>query len=176
MVPAEIIRDLSVIAEIVNAAKSDGAGIDLAFIDGLRRRYGMTYQRRVTKADRDAIAALASRFDAIFPAPVEALAAFANAEMAELSFSPRICDHGEGYGWHIHFFGEEFDIAERIRSASAMSVMSLIIHGETSRLKRCLGQNCDKVFIDSTRNLSKIYCDPRTCGNRAHVAAFRARA
>ncbi len=176
MLPAEVTRDLFVVAELVNAAHSGGDGIDLRLIDDIRRRYGMTYRRPVTAHDRDQIAALALRFRSIFGASVDELARIANAELADLSFSPRIFNHEEGYGWHIHFFGDDFDLAERLRSTSAMSVMSLIIHGETQRLKCCSAEDCHNVFIDTTKNLSKIYCDPKTCGNRTHVAAFRARA
>lgn len=30
-------------------------------------------------------------------------------------------------------------------------------------------------FVDLSRNRSRRYCDSRTCGNRLHVAAYRAR-
>jgi predicted RNA-binding Zn ribbon-like protein len=32
-----------------------------------------------------------------------------------------------------------------------------------------------RVFVDLSRNRSRRYCDSRTCGNRLHVAAYRAR-
>jgi hypothetical protein len=35
--------------------------------------------------------------------------------------------------------------------------------------------DCDQVLVDLSRNRSKRYCDARTCGNRVHVAAYRAR-
>lgn len=174
MLPAEVVRDLSVIAELVNARSS--GRISQPFIDDVRVRFGMTYAGEVTDEEVAEIGRLAARFSRVFAADVATIANFANAEISGLSFSPQIVNHGERFGWHIHYFGDEFGLADRIRSAGGMSLMSLIIHGEAARLKVCAASDCGKVFVDTTRNLSKTYCDPRTCGNRAHVAAFRARA
>lgn len=43
------------------------------------------------------------------------------------------------------------------------------------RLGICASDSCDDVFVDLSRNASKRYCDPRSCGNRAAVRAYRAR-
>ena len=40
---------------------------------------------------------------------------------------------------------------------------------------RCASPTCRDVFVDLSRNRSRRYCDSRTCGNRLHVAAYRAR-
>ena len=39
----------------------------------------------------------------------------------------------------------------------------------------CASPTCREVFLDLSRNRSRRYCDSRTCGNRLHVAAYRAR-
>ncbi|WP_261560508.1 CGNR zinc finger domain-containing protein [Frankia tisae] len=43
------------------------------------------------------------------------------------------------------------------------------------RLKACRGTDCRWVFIDSSRNTSRRWCDMAACGNRAKSASFRAR-
>ena len=39
----------------------------------------------------------------------------------------------------------------------------------------CASPTCRDAFLDESRNRSRRYCDSRTCGNRLHVAAYRAR-
>jgi predicted RNA-binding Zn ribbon-like protein len=51
----------------------------------------------------------------------------------------------------------------------------IVVAGERERLRRCEAPDCVRVFVDLSRNRSRRYCDSRTCGNRLHVAAYRAR-
>ena len=44
-----------------------------------------------------------------------------------------------------------------------------------ARLRGCAAPGCDGVFVDLSRNRSRRYCDTGNCGNRVHVAAYRAR-
>ena len=46
---------------------------------------------------------------------------------------------------------------------------------QRGRLAVCAAPDCEHVLVDLSRNRSKRYCDSRTCGNRLHVAAYRAR-
>jgi predicted RNA-binding Zn ribbon-like protein len=43
------------------------------------------------------------------------------------------------------------------------------------RLKRCANRDCGWVFVDTSKNRSRQWCEMRTCGNRANVRRFRAR-
>ena len=45
---------------------------------------------------------------------------------------------------------------------------------ELARLRVCAADDCEDVVVDLSKNRSKRYCDG-TCGNRANVAAYRAR-
>jgi predicted RNA-binding Zn ribbon-like protein len=56
-----------------------------------------------------------------------------------------------------------------------MALAFIIVAGERDRLRRCAAPGCGRAFIDLSRNRSRRYCDSRTCGNRLHVAAYRAR-
>ena len=47
--------------------------------------------------------------------------------------------------------------------------------GELDRLRICEAPDCSRVLVDLSRNRCRRYCDSRTCGNRLHVAAYRAR-
>lgn len=50
-----------------------------------------------------------------------------------------------------------------------------LMEGELTRVRRCADARCPRVFLDSTRNGRRRWCDMATCGNRAKAARFRAR-
>ncbi len=56
-----------------------------------------------------------------------------------------------------------------------MALAFFVVAGERERLRRCEAPDCRRAFVDLSRNRSRRYCDSRTCGNRLHVAAYRAR-
>jgi predicted RNA-binding Zn ribbon-like protein len=66
-------------------------------------------------------------------------------------------------------------MADRITAHLAMGLAELLVSGESGRLRSCASPTCRDVFLDESRNRSRRYCDSRTCGNRLHVAAYRAR-
>jgi predicted RNA-binding Zn ribbon-like protein len=45
---------------------------------------------------------------------------------------------------------------------------------ELARLRVCAADDCEDVVVDLSKNRSKRFCDGG-CGNRANVAAYRAR-
>jgi predicted RNA-binding Zn ribbon-like protein len=47
--------------------------------------------------------------------------------------------------------------------------------GTWSRLKACPRDTCRWAFYDNTKNASGVWCNMRTCGNRAKAKAFRER-
>ena len=55
-----------------------------------------------------------------------------------------------------------------------MAMVDVIRSDELARLRVCAADDCVDVVVDLSKNRSKRYCDG-TCGNRANVAAYRAR-
>ncbi len=55
-----------------------------------------------------------------------------------------------------------------------MAMIDVIRMGEMDRLRVCAGADCQRVIVDLSKNRSRRFCDSG-CGNRANVAAFRAR-
>jgi len=51
----------------------------------------------------------------------------------------------------------------------------LTSQGELSHVHRCVGDNCGWLFLDSSKNHSRRWCDMRDCGNRAKVRRHRLR-
>jgi len=46
---------------------------------------------------------------------------------------------------------------------------------DLSRVRQCGGEKCGWIFLDTSRNRSRHWCDMRDCGNRTKVRRFRQR-
>src|SRR5207248_467720 len=66
-------------------------------------------------------------------------------------------------------------VADHLAADCGMALAFFVVAGEQERLRRCEAPDCRRAFVDLSRNRSRRYCDSRTCGNRLHVAAYRAR-
>lgn len=66
--------------------------------------------------------------------------------------------------------------AEQYLAPVAESVAKLLVHADFDLVRRCEGEQCVLWFYDRTRAHRRRWCSPQFCGNRAKVAAFRARA
>jgi predicted RNA-binding Zn ribbon-like protein len=97
-----------------------------------------------------------------------------NALLAETGAVPQIVSH-DGRGPHIHVSRASAPLADRIAAHCAMGLAELVVAGASGRLRSCDAPDCRDVFVDLSRNQSRRYCNSRTCGNRLHVAAYRAR-
>ena len=97
-----------------------------------------------------------------------------NALVASAGTTPQLTDH-DGYDWHVHYFAPGASVAEHLAADGGMALAFLVVAGERERLRRCEAPDCRHAFVDLSRNRSRRYCDSRTCGNRLHVAAYRAR-
>lgn len=78
-------------------------------------------------------------------------------------------------GWHFHVTNPSATLHKRIAAQAGMALADLVQLHELARLKTCVAPECDGVLVDLSRNRSRIYCDIGNCGNRIHVAAYRAR-
>jgi predicted RNA-binding Zn ribbon-like protein len=97
-----------------------------------------------------------------------------NGLLAETGAVPQIVSH-DGRGPHVHVSRPTAPLADRMAAHFAMGLAELIVAGESARVRSCSSPACQDAFIDLSRNRSRRYCDGRTCGNRLHVAAYRAR-
>lgn len=121
------------------------------------------------------IRALRPRLRRIFETedPAEA-AAEINSLLQEAGALPQITNH-DGEEWHLHYTPVEAPLAVRLAAEAAMGLAIVMRDDGLDRLKTCAADECDDAFIDTSRNRSRRFCDPSTCGNRANVAAYRAR-
>ncbi|MGJ7441436.1 CGNR zinc finger domain-containing protein [Aquipuribacter sp. MA13-6] len=86
---------------------------------------------------------------------------------------PQLVRH-DGWDWHLHATSPDQPLAVRMAVEAAMALVDVVRSGEVDRLKVCEGEDCDDVHVDLSKNRSRRYCEAG-CGNRANVAAYRAR-
>jgi len=55
------------------------------------------------------------------------------------------------------------------------SAADALVIDELPRVRRCAEPRCARVFLDTSRNGTRRWCDMGTCGNRAKAARHRAR-
>lgn len=169
---------LATLVDLLNtdpAATGDEGLPDLAALDRFVQQHAISGAGPVHAADLPAVHLVRERFCEVFRADTDRHAAeLVNTVMAGAGATARLTDH-DGHDWHLHFFAPGADLADRLTVESGFAVAVVVAAGERERLRRCEAPDCARAFVDLSRNRSRRYCDSRTCGNRLHVAAYRAR-
>jgi predicted RNA-binding Zn ribbon-like protein len=175
-------------ADLVNTAPGRGASAEAlgeaGALDAFLEEHQVIPRLAAVPADVDAVRALRPRllaaWEAAGAAPRETtgiakLAEMVNELLDDSGARPWLVDHGGGWGWHLHVTKPDAPLVHRIAAQAAFAFADLVRLGETERLRRCAAPGCRAVLVDLSRNRSRLYCDTGNCGNRQHVAAYRAR-
>jgi predicted RNA-binding Zn ribbon-like protein len=85
--------------------------------------------------------------------------------------------------WNHEFIDSGFRI--RIKSTNndldqilwpvALSARELLTTEDLKRLQQCDSENCGWLFVDTSKNHTRQWCDMSDCGNRAKVRKFRSK-
>ncbi|MGA2740697.1 MAG: ABATE domain-containing protein [Bryobacteraceae bacterium] len=102
--------------------------------------------------------------------PPEADADVLHSELAIARSHQRLAAHGDRFGW---IFLERPDALDRILWPVPLSAAELLTSGDLPRLGQCRGGDCGWMFLDTSRNHRRQWCDMQDCGNRAKVKKFR---
>lgn len=127
--------------------------------------------------DDDELAAvriLRPRMRELWTRDEDGVVALINQFLREADALPQLVKHDD-WDWHLHATPADAPVSRRLQVEAVMAVIDLVRTNELSRLRECAADDCAAVFIDLSRNRSKRYCDVGNCGNRANVAAYRAR-
>lgn len=68
-----------------------------------------------------------------------------------------------------------FTQVRQLLAPLAQVIAELMIDADPALIKRCANPNCTLWFYDRTKAHARKFCSTAVCGNRAKVAAFRAR-
>jgi predicted RNA-binding Zn ribbon-like protein len=146
---------------------------DVAALDAFMDTWGWTGRRQGTEAELAAVRALRPRLAHIWSADEDEAVEIVNGLLREAHALPQLVRHGD-VGYHLHGWSEDASVADRMAVEAAMAMTDVIRMGELSRLRVCASDTCGFVVVDLSKNRSRRYCDSG-CGNRANVAAYRAR-
>ncbi len=171
--------DLSVVTavDLVNTLDVETGEDHLADTDHLAKfldDHLDSYDRPLTSGDVGDVHQLRDRLRLAFTlGNIDTVVDLLNDLLAESSALPQLTDH-DGV-WHFHFTPPESSLFAHMAAESAMGLASVLRDHGLERLRVCAANGCSKVFVDTSRNRSRRYCNPDICGNRTNVAAFRAR-
>jgi predicted RNA-binding Zn ribbon-like protein len=94
------------------------------------------------------------------PASVAALSALYAATVAQARLVPR--DGAYAWTWDV-----AASPVEAVLGPILLSALTLLTQPPSGRLKECDGQHCGWLFIDTTKNGRRRWCEMEVCGNRA---------
>lgn len=169
---------LTTVVELVNtspAARGEDRLVDLTALREFVAARQVSGVGELTETDLNEVRRLREEFHRVFTAPDRSTAVtLLNTLLASARMTPRLTEH-DGHPLHIHYFAPGSSVAEHLAADCGIALAHLLVEDEFERLRTCAAPGCSRVFVDESRNRSRVYCDSRTCGNRMHVAAYRAR-
>ena len=124
-------------------------------------------------AELEAVRDLRPRLRTVLTSDRDEAVALVNDLLTEAHALPQLVRHS-GHDWHIHAVAPDAPLATRIAVETAMAMTDVIRADELSRLSICADPDCEGLVLDLSRNRSRRFCST-ACGNRAAVAAYRAR-
>ncbi|MDT4917020.1 MAG: hypothetical protein QOH89_1720 [Pseudonocardiales bacterium] len=163
---------LAAAAELVNT-ESNGGLDDLAELDAFLTHWGFTGSRKRDQAELAAVQALRPRLRQVWYEDKDGAVTLVNGLLREGSALPYLTKHDE-WDYHLHATSADQPLADRMMVEAAMAFVDVIRTDELDRLRVCAADDCEDVVVDLSKNRSRRFCE-RGCGNRANVAAYRAR-
>lgn len=129
-----------------------------------------------TDADRPGIVALAHELREAFVElsddRIDDAATRLNDLLAAHPAHPHLAkENGE---WRLHHHPVDAALVPMCTAICAEGMARMVGMGHAERLGTCAAPDCDRVFIDVSKNASRRFCST-TCQNRVKAAAFRQR-
>ena len=171
---------LELAVDLVNSEDPTSGDDELTEPAELRRfltehKLGLSLTQSPTEADVAQVRKLRTTLRQVFEAPdADGAGEILNGLLAKSGARPELTNH-DGQEWHLHYTPAGTPIAPRVTAETAMALSVVIAADGFDRLRICEGDRCVDVFVDGSRNNSRRFCSPSVCGNRASVAAYRAR-
>jgi predicted RNA-binding Zn ribbon-like protein len=172
---------LAAAAALVNtspeADRPDGTGKerlpDVAALADLFETWEWTGARAGTEAELAAVRRLRPRLHRIWTAEEDEAVEIVNGLLRDAGALPQLVKH-DRWDYHLHATDADAPLADRMAVEAAMAMVDVIRMKELDRLRVCAADDCANALVDLSKNRSRRYCDGG-CGNRANVAAYRAR-
>lgn len=164
---------LNAAAALINTGHDGEKLPDLAALDAFVTEWGWTGQRVRDATELAEVRALRPRLEELWQADEDDAVDLVNCMLREARALPQLVKHDQ-WDYHLHATPDEAALSIRMMVEAAMAVVDVIRMKELERLRICAAGDCADVVIDLSKNRSRRFCDAG-CGNRANVAAYRAR-
>jgi len=99
-----------------------------------------------------------------YSTPEEDDLAILNRWLARAMAKASISSTGNGFTWD---WKPEEVALERVLWPIARLAAELLTSGELASVKMCAADNCGWLFLDTSKNHTRRWCDMKSCGNRA---------
>jgi predicted RNA-binding Zn ribbon-like protein len=96
--------------------------------------------------------------------PDKADLAALNAALSRALAQSQVVRQGEGFVWD---WSRDDDAMDRLLWPVVRSAAELLTSEELTRARECGGDECTWLFMDTSKNRSRRWCDMKGCGNRA---------
>jgi predicted RNA-binding Zn ribbon-like protein len=96
-----------------------------------------------------------------------------NGVLGESRPNPRLVQTEDG--WRFAYSDRDAGIVDQLLAAAAGQLLEEVKQFGLERVSTCHSSTCEDVFIDLSRNPSRMFCSPSVCGNRESQRAYRAR-
>ncbi|MEP7056042.1 MAG: CGNR zinc finger domain-containing protein [Actinomycetota bacterium] len=146
---------------------------DVAALEKFVTTWGWTGELRRDERELRQVRALRPRLRRIWEVGAEEVVEIVNELLREANALPQLAKH-DGWDYHLHATPPDAPLAIRMAVEAAMAFVDVVRSDELSRLRICAYPTCDNVVVDLSKNRSRLFCEAG-CGNRAAVAAYRAR-
>jgi predicted RNA-binding Zn ribbon-like protein len=131
---------------------------------------------QLSEADTPGFIALARRLRDVFHdlhrGDIDTAASHLNDMLATHPAHPHLAKE-DGH-WRLHHHPVDAALVPMWTSICAEGLARLVGSGAGDRLGTCAAPDCDRVFVDGSKNASRRFCST-TCQNRVKAAAFRLR-
>jgi predicted RNA-binding Zn ribbon-like protein len=96
--------------------------------------------------------------------PIDEDLSILNSFLSDAMGRSRVIRTKEGFSWGFHTGKGSLDW---VLHPIARSTAELLASDKLQRVKKCSGPYCGWLFLDTSRNRSRRWCDMKDCGNRA---------
>ena len=158
---------------LVNSAAEPDTLTTIAELTAFLDAQEFSGTRRGDEAELRSVRDLRPRLRALMTSDRDTAAGLVNDLLLETRALPQLMRH-DALDWHVHAVDQDAPLATRMAVEAAMAMIDVIRADEMSRLGICADDDCEGIVLDLSRNRSRRFCST-ACGNRAAVAAYRAR-
>ena len=147
------------------------AAVNAALSQGGRRATRLSAAQAGSLAD--AAVALRRVFEKAAGDDMDAAARIVNTMLDELGPTPYL-DRHDGEPWHLHYRSRHRDLPHSWAASCTLALATVLGGEHADRLGVCSAPQCDRVYVDVSRNGTRRFCST-ACQNRVKAAAHRAR-